>query len=222
MNDLQENKLKMYFAVQQVLHNHTKVFKNLKAFVNVFTQFGNTLKEIQNTRLIEEGKLTGISQDKAQAKKEATNKAMEIAATVFAYASSTTNNTLKDKINYSATDLRRSRDTILLDQLHVIHDTAKDELANLGDYGLEVNDLTKLLALISAFEQLMYEPRVALTDRVQATAQLVVLFLRGDKLLKEQLDKLMVLYKTTEATFYHKYTGARKIIDLGVRHQTKE
>ena len=221
MNDSQENKLKMYFAVQKVVTNNTEVWKDLKAFADVFTQFGETIQEIQSTRMIQEGNLTGISKDKAQKKEDAISKAVEISSAVFAYASIIRDHTLMAKVDYSPSELRKSRDTILIDQLQVIHEATQAELADLANYGIEADDLAELKTLTHAYEQLLDEPRVAITDRAQATTALADLFAQGDTQLKEQMDKLMVMYKTTHAKFYQTYTNARKIIDLGVRYQTE-
>ena len=43
-----------------------------------------------------------------------------------------------------------------------------------------------------------------------------------DKILKEQLDKLMTQFKISNPEFYQHYFNARMIIDLGIRHKKIE
>ncbi|KKN10305.1 hypothetical protein LCGC14_1037880 [marine sediment metagenome] len=222
MTDPQENKLSMYISVQTVVNKNDTVWSGLPAFVTAFGEYEGMIQDIQNTRLVQEGDITGVPKDKAQAKEAAIQKALEVSTAVYAYAAKNNNNTLKEKVNYSPSDLRRSRDTVLIDRLQVIHNEANNIVGDLGDYGIDANDLTDLQGLIDAYENLVEEPRAAITNKSEATAALVSLFKQGDALLNEQLDKLMEQFKEDNGKFYTQYFNARIIIDLGVRHEAEE
>lgn len=217
MTDPQENKLSMYMSVQTVVNKNNTVWSGLPAFVTAFGEFEGVIQSIQDTRLVQEGDITGVPKDKAQAKEAAIQKALEVSTAVYAYAAKNNNNTLKAKVDYAPSELRRSRDTVLLDRLQVIHDEANNILGDLGDYGIDASDLTDLQALNDAYETLVQEPRAALTNQSEATAALVGLFKQGDALLNEQLDKLMEQFKEDDRKFYRQYFNTRIIIDLGRR-----
>ncbi len=218
MTDPQENKLSMYISVQTVVKKHNTVWSGLPAYVTAFGEFEGVIQSIQDTRLVQEGDISGVPKDKAQAKEAAIQKAIEVASAVYAYAAKNNNNTLKGKVNYSVSELRKSRDTVLIDRLQVIHNEANNIVGSLGDYGIDAADLTALQGLIDAYENLVEEPRGAITNRSEATAALPGLFDQGDGLLNEQLDKLMEQFKQNNPKFYVRYFNTRLIIDLGVRH----
>jgi len=142
---------------------------------------------------------------------------VEIAAAVFAYASKINDNELKQKVNYTPSDLRNSRDTILKDICQTIHNEANAVVANLADYGKTPADLAQQQQEIDDFAAILAKPRTAIGTRATATTRLVALFQQGDDLLKNQLDKLMVNYQTSEPKFHNQYQNARIIIDLGRR-----
>ena len=215
MTDRQENKLSMYLATNAVLGANNTTWAGVPAFVISQGLFNDKISAISKARQIQETETTGVTEDKAQAREAAVVKATVVAAGVFAYASFEDNNTLKEQVNYSPSELRRSRDTILADRLRLIFNTANDNAAAILDYGISAADLIELDDLTTAYEELLQSPRQAIGERSTAKQELEQLFTDGDKILKEQIDKLMELYRTTEVTFYNKYKSARVIIDLG-------
>lgn len=222
MTDKQENKRSMYFAVQKVCNVNNSIWSGLPAFVDAFGSFENTNSEIDTQRQIQEGKTTGITENKQKEEDEMIQISLEIAAAVYAYASKISDNELRDKVSYSPSDLRNSRDTILKDICQVIHDEANNVISNLADYGKTPADLTQQQKEIDDYVAILAKPRTAIGTRATATSKLVELFQQGDGLLKNQLDKLMLNYQTSEPKFYNKYQNARIIVDLGVRHEPEQ
>jgi hypothetical protein len=84
-------------------------------------------------------------------------------------------------------------------------------LADLTPYGVSQLQLDDLDVAITAFEEKQSEPRVFISSRKEVTARLNDLFTAIDSILKNQLDKLMYIFKEDE--FYRAYKAARIIID---------
>lgn len=222
MTDKQENKRSMYIAVQKTCNANNTVWSGLPAFVTAFGEFETTLADIDTQRTIQEGKITGIAENKSKEEEEMRQVTIEMASAVFAYASKINDNELKEKVNYTPSDLRNSRDTILKDICQTIHDEAANVIADLADYGKTPADLTNLQKEIDDFVAILAKPRTAIGTRATATSKLIELFQQGDDLLKNQLDKLMVNFQTSEPKFFSQYQSSRIIIDLGIRHKPEE
>ena len=126
MTDNQENKRSMYIAVQNVCNTNNSIWSGLPAFVTAFAEYQTTLTGIDTQRQIQEGKTTGITENKQKEEDEMIQITIEVAAAVFAYASKISDNELRDKVSYSPSALRNSRDTILKDICQVIHDEANN------------------------------------------------------------------------------------------------
>lgn len=212
MNDKQENKVSMYFAVVQVVDANNAVWAGTPAFVNAEAAFGTVMGGIQDLVEVQETVITGVRTDKLVALDAMVEKALLVSGAVFAYATDTDNNTLKEAVAYSASDLKYVRDTIAAERATVIHDQANAVIASLADYDVDAAVLTELTGLIDAFAALIPGPRVAITARKGATSGLVELMKEADSLLKERLDKLMNLYKVTDLEFYTHYFNARIIV----------
>jgi len=61
--------------------------------------------------------------------------------------------------------------------------------------------------------------RVSVSERKAANEKLKIVFLQVDALLKKQLDRIVVRYRTNEPEFYQIYQNARHIVNYGVRHK---
>ena len=221
MTDGQDNKRSMYIAVQRVCNSNNSIWSGLPAFVSAFGDFESAIAGIDTQRQIQEGRTTGITENKQKEEDEMIQITLEIAAAVYAYASKIGDNELRDKISYSPSYLRGSRDNTLKDICHVIHDEAAKVIANLADYGKTPADLTQLQKEIDDYAAILAKPRTAIGTRATATTQLVELFQQSDGLLKNQLDKLMISYQNGESVFYQTYRNARNIVDLGARRQAE-
>ena len=219
MTDRQENKFSMYLAVRIVCNSYGIVWSEFVAYVKTFGDFETIISQIMETRLIQEGKTTGVAENKQKEEDEMINKTVSIASAVFAYASVIGDNELKEKINYSPSKLRKSRDTILRDRCQLVHEETSKVIDDLGDYGILAADLEELQQEIDDYAAIIALPRTAIGTRATATAQLIELFKQGDDVLNSRLDKLTEQYKSNNPDFYISYKNARSIIDLGVRHE---
>lgn len=214
MTDRQENKLSMYATVIQVCNANNAAWSGLTAFANAFTNFSNATQAISDTRITQETITTGIAQDKTALRERMATLAQRVGSAVAAYASVTSNNELRNKVNYTFTDLLRTRDTISADRCRVIYTEANAVVADLTDYGVDATMLTELDAAITAYSAIIVSPRTAISIRKTSTAELKALFKQADDVLKNQMDLLAKMFMDSAPTFYSNYLNARVIVDL--------
>ncbi|MEO6884220.1 MAG: hypothetical protein ABI199_09370 [Bacteroidia bacterium] len=220
MNKTQENKLSMYYAVQEVCHAHQTVWGNLAAFTNTFTAFETNVTGIEGLLQVQKTSIKGITADKEAAKTEMMNQGLKMAHALYAFASNTNNLILKGKMEFSRGKLQRVRDSIILQHCRTIKDEAQANIASLTDYGITAAVLTDFQTKIVKSALVIASPRSAIVERKGAGNELNKLMHSNDVLLKDQLDKLAESFRTANAEFYQLYQDARAIVDLGIRHKT--
>lgn len=218
MNDVQENKVSMYLAVNRVLADNSSVWTTIVAFSDAAGLFGQKLDEIVGVVEHQETATTGVRADKLNAQDLMIERALSVGGAVFAYGSATNNQTLKESVDYTESDLKYVRDTISAERCTVIYTQATSIVADLADYGVTPAMLDELDERISDFVTLIPAPRVAITSRKGATSGLVDLIKEIDLVLKERLDKLMAQFKTTAPDFYTHYFNARLIAGARRNH----
>lgn len=126
----------MYRATQKHYTDNPTIVATVPAFATTSVAFNTIISAIISTAQQEDLQTKGIAIDKNEARKNLCHLAADVAAPIFAYASSINDNKLKQQINFTYSDLLRSKDDELAPRIQNIIDTATQNLANLKDYGI--------------------------------------------------------------------------------------
>lgn len=213
MNAKQIAKLKMYRATEQYCDNNPLIVASNVAFQTAFNNFKVKITAIINLTQQGDVVLKGITQDKQALKQNLCQMTADIAKLIFAYASATSNNTLKQEVNFSPSALAQTRDGQLVPRCQNIHDRGISNLSALADYGVTVQLLDNLQTAIDNYLAESPKPRTAISQRSTLTANLATLFTETDLILREQMDNLVVAFKTEYPDFVKTYESTRFIVD---------
>ena len=213
MNATQEAKLNMYRATQQHCEDNAAIVATVPAFSTAFNSFKSKVAAIIATVQQEDLVTKGVTIDKSEAKKTLCQLAADIAAPIFAFASSTNDNKLKQEVNFSYSDLFKSKDDQLAPRCQNIHDAGTSNLAALAPYGITAATLTTFQTTIDNYQTKVPTPRNAAALKVTIRTNLRNLIKETDKVLKEQMDKTAVGFKTSNPDFVRTYKANRVIID---------
>lgn len=213
MTSRNEAKLNMYRAVKQICDDNATIVAANAAFLASFNAFKANLSSLISAVTAEGQIITGISADKFVLKRNLCQTTADIAAVVFAYATATANNSLKDAVNFSYSNLLKIKDDLLAPACQNIYLVANTNATALVPYGITAGMLSGLQAAISDYSAIVPKPRVAKSVRSSTRKTIDQLVKDIDTLLADQLDKLLVTLKATKPEFYHAFKAARVIID---------
>jgi hypothetical protein len=216
-----ENRLNMFLTVQAVVGKNQSLWQPLKAFAAAVVELTDRINSINALSQSLNGGTKGVTAGKRQARHAMADAAEEAAGAVGAYASKKGDVELEAKVDYSASEILRVRDTLAANLCQAIHDTAKENLNALGTYGVTAKTLAALQTSIDSYRRSQSKPRTMRTDNRATQEQLTTEFAAIDKLLNEQLDRLMAKFKTTQPAFFTAYTAAREIVDNPGGHAGK-
>jgi len=215
MTKEQEDTLNMYEAVDSVLQTdeNKAVWSGNGPFSRAVTHLEDNIDAIENLRDQQEDNIKGVTQDKQNKRQTLEEQTFSIASAVGFYASVNKNRKLFGKVKMTQTDLSRARDNELPGMSSRVHQAANDNNAALVAYGVTAGMITDLSAAIDDFVKDIGAPRAALTDTSAATKELVPVYEDTNKLLEEQLDKGMELFRLPAGNFYTQYGKARSIVN---------
>lgn len=213
MTSSQEARLSMYNAVISFCDANAATVATVPAFQTALNSFKDIFSTILQTAQLEAQVITGITMDKAQLRNDLAAKAVEISAAIFAYASSTGNNTLKERANYSLTDMLRLKDELLGPTSVNIANDANANAAALVSYGVTAAAITDFNTMIGSFMTAVASPRNAVTQRATYSAMLKTNFKDGNDVLKNQMDKIALQFRADQPEFYSTYKNNRIILD---------
>jgi len=219
MNDKQENKYSMYLAVVKVCDKFNASWSGVTAFAEGYVTFRGHVAKLGDLLEQQLKAITGVRKDKLAALDTMVERTLPVAGMLFAYATDTDDNTLRDSAKLTASDLRQARDSVAGERARVIHTLAVPLEGALASYGLVGGQLTALDESISTYENLVASPRMAIITRKGATADMKVEIMAADKVLKDRLDPLSLQFSESAPEFYGPYKDARIIVDTGSRRK---
>lgn len=217
MTDNQENKLTMYEAVDSVMDKNSAIWTPVTSVSDISTKVKSIITDIQNLRQIQELNTKGITVNKATIREQLTEATLKLSRAMAAFASLNNNYQLLSEVNYTLSALNKSRDNIFYDIAVLIQNKAKQYETELAEFLIKPEDITGQQTLIDQFIEAVPEKRVAVTASKTSTTDLKLKFKEMDVLLKEKLDRLILLFKSENPDFVQQYFNARIIIDLGHR-----
>lgn len=204
----------MYGAVQVVLNRNKSKWQTFEPLAEAAVALDGLLAQII-ALAPKQVRTSGGAADKRAALKTLGDVAWLVASQVSAYASKSNNLTLQARVGFSRSTIVAGGDQDAVTRCRTIHTAATENLAALAKYRIDAAKLTELDNAIKAFQALMTAPRDSTTQSAAATKQLPGLFKKADAMLRDQLDKLMTGYATSEPMFNGEYTAARVIVDAG-------
>lgn len=204
-------------------NNQTTVDTNI-AFKNAHTLLKGKISGILTIEQILQSPINGIAQDKNSAKVALCVAAAELAGIVFAFAVVNGDNTLKEKVNISKTELLKKRDDQLAPACIAIKNAANDNLAALADYGIDITSLDNFQLLIDNYSGDVPLPTTAKGTVSTQRKNQKKLIRESSELLKKVMDKTIVIFKDVNPDFVTTFKTARIILDpakvkTGVRSQ---
>ena len=129
---------------------------------------------------------------------------------------------LAQAVKHTESSLEKMKDDQLITTGKTVLALAKANAKKLEDYGYMAADITALETLIGQFTAVQATPRSEESTRVAAKMSMNEIIRKAKELLTDQIDHQMELMRRREPEFYSAYQSARKIIDIGIRHEKKD
>ena len=179
---------------------------------NVVTVFTNMLGLLNLAGTNQKNLSKGITQTKAQARSALIQMALAHSAAGIAYAVSAGNTTLKVNSKLVESKLNKTTDVALADTCQNLYNLLNPFAASLTNFGANAATLTAFQTAITDYQPLSQQLRNVRSAKKTATLNVAAQIAAMDTIIKEQLDPLMVQFKTSAPDFYTQYVGLRHAV----------
>ena len=213
MNKKEEAALTMFRAVEMHCDNNPAIVGSLVAFQASLDAFKAKIALLISTEQLVSAPIAGVSIDKYVSKGTLCQFAGNVASFVYAFASVTGNNTLREQVNFRANALNKQRDDQLSPLCQNIHDLGAANLGEVKNYGLTTEALNTLQTAITTFSAATPKPRTAQTEKKVQRANLAVTVRDATLILRHQMDRMVIAFKAANPDFVNQYFANRIIID---------
>jgi hypothetical protein len=223
MDGKQNSKLNMAQRVSDTMELHADDYSGMEPMVSAVVEFKT---DIANIREAEKGQVSvsvpASTQQKHEAEVQMVEACVPTANALRLIGHSTGDKVLTNLAGVTPSIFYREEDNAKVARSKNILDLAKENASALAKYGFAEEKISGLETKINVFQNLIAKPMEAIGLRKQKTTNLKQHFASLDSTLKNKLDKLIVLFKSSHPDFYDEYRTARNIIGMSARRKKSE
>jgi len=219
METVSSNQVNMIETTIQFCDDNAATLAPIPASAPVINTIKAKLVLIDQYDQIVMGTSSGVTADTNLLRSDMENKAFKCASATLAYATASSNNTLKALVSWTIPQLNALKKEEVDDVCQTIRDATNTNFAGASPYGLIPADVTVLQTAITAYRNASQNPREAIIAISGAVSQIKII-IRDiiDTYLKGQLDQIVNTLTVTNPPFVEQYYFARQIIEAGTTH----
>lgn len=212
MNKILGNYNAMHLATQRYLDEQSSVWSTISKIVEYKNQFDELITRTAD--LDTNVKSTqGVSQRKEELKNAMAIKVAVLSGGIQAYAHEIGDLDLAKSVAVTQTYVNQLKDTEVDGFVRAFVAKIQSHIAALADYGINEPRLTELQTTLSEWNDLQGKPRTLLNNKYVNLNSLEELIAEANTLLSTKIDKIMMMFVTTNSTFYEGYKRSRVIVD---------
>lgn len=212
MNQDQDNITTMFETTNVVLDANNSIWSGMPAFADAVTRVKGGTAAIRQKQGQQAS--TGDADAKQLVRDTVEERTLLIGAQLSALASKTNDPVLAAKVAFDKSTLDKMAVSDLLTAAKSVQTAANANSGVLAsDYLVTAADLAQLDAAIVDLDAVKDDPRTAIVDKRVATMSLpaAIAFVRG--IYRNELDKMILRFKSSDPDFYNAYFAARVIVD---------
>jgi len=207
-------KLNSYLATQNLLVGAKTTVAAVPALQEAIDELVEFILEINLNAKIQASP-SGAAAAKRDALNDLGDAAFEVAGGVLAYADKSGDAILAARVKFARSTVVAGSSNAVVARVQDIIDAATENLDSLADHGVTNDKLKVLKNALKAYDAVRVLPRSAIGAGAAATKALERLFRQVDRLLENQVDRLVWQFRASTPEFYDKYQTARSIVSAG-------
>ncbi|MGD8781005.1 MAG: hypothetical protein PVH88_18825 [Ignavibacteria bacterium] len=221
MTNAQENYYLMLKSVSSFLAANSDVTSTMPVFDSIIQKLDGKINEIKDLDAERENMTSGIATDKKKERDELEKMLFKVSSITSLYGRLNNKQNLVEAYDLSSNDIYSFRDIQLLQVSQALINDVSPELDNMADYGMTQEILDSLINEREDFDKVVNTSDKKRAERKTATKSLKTLFREAREILENELDKVVDIFRDSEATFFDGYYNSRNIIDRGIRHKAQ-
>jgi uncharacterized membrane protein len=221
MDTTQTNRITMFKTVSAYLNQNNSIWAGMAPMAAAVLQFNEKIAAIDLAAQKQEMPTSGATLDKAAARE-----ALEDVLFLMSQALGALGHNTKDGNIIAVSVLTPSTlDSMNVEELSSRATNVLTEVngraGELGALNVTQANINELTDAINTFNAAKLQPRTAVADRMAQTGSLPSLIRDASGLLRNQVDRMVNLFRRSHPNFVAGYRGARVIVDRAATLKTK-
>ena len=217
----QTNRIRMFKAVEAVLDQNNSVWKGMAPFAAAVNEFKQKVGAAEGVALKQETPITGATAERLAARDALEDVLFLTAEALGVLAHRTGDTDLLALADVSPSILQHMNDVELTNRATAIQAATVSRATELATLQVTAENLSELSEALADFNVSRSSPRVATANRSAQTSSLPESLNDVNDILRNQLDRMVNLFRRLNPEFVASYRAARVIVDRAATHQAK-
>jgi len=200
--------------VEQVLSDNQSVVDSLPALAESVTDFKTAMQDISDQDNAYKTITGGATDAKNTAEEALIDSMISLSGATYVYGKKSGDNHSQSLSTFTESDLKQMRDSDLLQKGKSLLEILNQNMNNLANFGVTVETVTDFENKVSFYENALGGKDSKFAESKAARQGLNTLFDKANEILKEELDQMMGLVRSSQSGVYNQYAAARVIKDL--------
>jgi hypothetical protein len=219
MNTKQTNQVAMFDTVTTYLDSHNPVWSGMAPLGTTLQAFKQNTGAIKTAAQDQETP-SGVSDSKAEARDDLEEVLFLVCEALAVLGHTSHDHELVSIAALSPATLDRMPDDELITRANVINQRANAKKTELATLQVTQANLDELEEALNNFSTLKSQPRTAAAERAAKTQSLESLIREGNRMLRDEVDRMVNLFSRSDPEFVAGYRSARVVVDRAATHKT--
>lgn len=212
----------MAATVASYMNKNNTIWTGNKAVSDTMTQVNGALADV-NQKAQEQGTpIVGEEVQKVLVRHDYEEEIMRLAGQLCSFAAKNGDSNLAAETDFTLSELDKMDADTLEETGERVSGLLTANLSKLTDFSVTQTNVTGLNTMTTQFHGVKTGPRTAISKRAGKTATIPPAVKTVMSLLRNSLDKEMLMFKKSNPDFYAGYAAARVIVDRGGRTATPQ
>lgn len=222
MDTQQTNRVTMFKTVTAYLDVNNSVWSGMAPLAAAVQQFKDKITAIDDTAQKQETPTTGAAVDKSTARDDLEDVLFLTCEALGVLGSASADNELVALTALTPTTLHRLGDEELVNRATNVLEKANTKTTDLATLQVTAGNITELSQALQDFKATKAKPRTVVAGRVAETETLADLIRDASEILRNQIDRMVNLFRRSDSKFVAGYRSARVIVDRAATHATSK
>ncbi|MBC8029910.1 MAG: hypothetical protein H7Z16_07350 [Pyrinomonadaceae bacterium] len=220
MDRAKTNRVTMYKTVAGVLDQNNSVWSGMAPFAAAVDQFKNKIAGIDAAAQKQETPVSGVTGDKAATRDELEDVLFLMCEALGVLGHTTNDHELEALVALSPSAIDNLGDEELSNRAATVQARANAKKTELAALQVTQANIDELEQALQNFQAAKAKPRTAVVERAVQTESLSSLVREAGNILRDQIDRLVNLFRRSHPEFVAEYRSARVVVDRVASHAT--
>lgn len=215
------NRVTMFKTVDGYLDQNNSVWNGMAPLAAAVQQFKQKIVAIDAAAQKQETPVSGAAGDKAAARDELEDVLFLTCEALGVLAHTNNDHDLQALVDLSPSAIDKLGDEELANRATNVLARANAMTTELATMQVTQANIDELAEALQTYQSAKAKPRTAVVERMVQTETLPALVREAGNILRDQIDRLVNLFRRTNPEFVAGYRSARVVVDRVAGHATK-